>query len=281
MTTPTPSKTRRLIVARRTIALGTTLATAALGSTAIAAPILSKPDSFLQNQVQLVQQTQTDAPLTTGGEGEGAVPEDPAVVLLRDLGRIDGHLRAGVALIELGDRSAAQSHLMLVEVEDFNAAANQLAARGYAGFDEQLASLDEAAKAEQPLATLRPVIEDIRATRNALRGDLSASQQASALVSLTRYAAERYGIGTQGGAISNLTEYQNSWGFLRAVEAQATTMSQSTDTAVATAGTKILGHLAATAPAFGDMQGQGVTDMRASLIYGAAARIELATIGLQ
>ncbi|MDG1068688.1 MAG: hypothetical protein P8P40_10010, partial [Sulfitobacter sp.] len=272
---------RRSIVARRTLTLGTTIATAALGSAAFATPITARPDDLHNSPVHLVQQSTQDNGVAAGGEGEGAVPEDPEVVLLRDLGRIEGYLMTALQLYEQGDIAAAQNHFAQAVSEEFDTATGLLAEKGQATALDQLISLADAATAQQPLEALRLATAELQTALEAIRSDSSAFQQTTALVALMRFAAERYSIATAKNTVTNLYEYQASWGFLNVIKTQATTMTQSDNSSVAKAGTKVLGYLAATAPAFGDMMGQGITDMRASLIYGAAARIELASIGLQ
>lgn len=279
MTDRLPQKSRRSIVARRTLTLGTTIATAALGSAAFATPITARPDDLHNSPVHLVQQSTQDNGVAAGGEGEGAAPEDPEVVLLRDLGRIEGSLMTALELYEQGDIAAAQNHFAQAVSGEFDTATGLLAEKGQAL--DQLISLEDAATAQQPLDALRLATAEVQTALEAIRSDSSAFQQTTALVALMRFAAERYSIATAKNTVTNLYEYQASWGFLNVIKTQATTMTQSDNSSVAKAGTKILGYLAATAPAFGDMMGQGITDMRASLIYGAAARIELASIGLQ
>lgn len=60
MTDRLPTKSRRSIVARRTLTLGTTIATAALGSAAFATPITARPDDLHNSPVHLVQQSTQD-----------------------------------------------------------------------------------------------------------------------------------------------------------------------------------------------------------------------------
>ena len=67
--------------------------------------------------------------------------------------------------------------------------------------------------------------------------------------------------------MSNLHEYQDRWGFLWVLEVQVKTMSKSENVRVAQTVAKILDDLSATDPAFGDIQGQGATEMRPSPLY--------------
>ena len=206
---------------------------------------------------------------------------DLDVALLRDLGLIEAHLLTGAALYEAGDIAAAVMHLDQPVAEIYNTVSDPLTARGQEQLREQLANLAAAAQAEASLAELTPLAEAARATINDLRNDLPIPLRVTALSVLTRIAADEYSAAVAGETLSNLYAYQTSWGVLRAVEAQAAMMSENEDEAVAQAAAKMLNYLAATDPALGDIKGEGALDMRPSLIYGAAARIELAAIGVR
>lgn len=291
MTNSTSKKNRRSVIARRTMTLGTTIATAALGNGAIAAtdfPVVTNVD---QNLFHSVQTSTADVTLVAGGggeggegeggEGEGSTPVDPGVALLRDLGFIEGHLLAGLALYEVGDLAAAKTHMGHPIKEKYDAVSEPMDKRGQGQLRDQLVSLSQVAEAEVPLDRISPLFEAVQETINGVRNDLGIQQQVMALSALTRIAADEYSVAVEGETMSNLHEYQDSWGFLRVVEAQAVTMSESKDVSVVGAAAKILDYLSATYPAFGDIQGEGTFEMRPSLIYGAAARIELTAIGLK
>ncbi len=100
------------------------------------------------------------------------------------------------------------------------------------------------------------------------------------LAALIRVAGDEYAVAVEGGAISNLHEYQDSWGFLRVVETELEQMAASDDPAVSEASDEALEYLAATDAAFGDIQGEGEMTLDPSILYGAAARIELEALGL-
>lgn len=100
-----------------------------------------------------------------------------------------------------------------------------------------------------------------------------------ALALLTRVAADT--VAVEGGTVSNLHEYQDSWGFLRVVETEADELSRSNNEDAARAAQAAKDYLAITDAAFGDLQGSGEFEMDPSLLYGAAARMELAALGLK
>ena len=286
MTETTRQKPSRSVIARRTLALGTTIATAALGTGAIAGSDLPMATNADQSLFHFVQDSTADVtPLAggegEGGEGEGSTPVDPNVALLRDLGFIEGHLRAGLALYQAGDLSAAKTHMGHPIEEKYDAVAGPMTERGQGQLRDQLVGLAQAAEAEAPFAQILPLFEAVQATIDEVRGGMPVQQQVMALSALTRIAADEYSVAVAGETMSHLHEYQDSWGFLRVVEMQVAIMSASEDVSVAAAATKIMGYIEATNPAFGDIQGQGEFEMRPSLIYGAAARIELTAFGLR
>ena len=165
--------------------------------------------------------------------------------------------------------------------EIYDTVSDPLTAHGQEQLRDQFANLAAAAQEEASLAELTPLAEAAQATISDVRNDLPIPLRVTALSVLTRIAADEYSAAVAGETLSNLYAYQTSWGVLRAVEAQAAMMSENEDEAVAQAAAKMLNYLATTDPAFGDIKGEGALDMRPSLIYGAAARIELAAIGVR
>ncbi len=101
-----------------------------------------------------------------------------------------------------------------------------------------------------------------------------------ALAELGAIAAEEYDIAiADDGSIDNLHEYQDSWGFLRTIETQAQDLAQGGDEAVTSAADEILAQVEAAGEAYGDLQGEDIPSADPSILYGAAARMELAALG--
>jgi hypothetical protein len=98
---------------------------------------------------------------------------------------------------------------------------------------------------------------------------------------LTRIAAAEYDVAiADDGSVGNLHEYQDSWGFLRTVEAEAERLATSDDAAVAEAGTRILEQVRVTDAAFGDLAGASIPSADPSILFGAAARMDLAAMAV-
>ena len=215
------------------------------------------------------------------GEGEGARKATEADFLAA-LGFMEGHIRAGLRLYETGDIEAARTHMGHPIEEKYGAVADTLAARGHGDLKGRIEALAAAAEAGAPLDEIEThvarVVEKIDAVQAASPGGVAAELRALAL--LTRIAADEYAVAVEGGTISNLHEYQDSWGFLRVVEREARGFAGSEDPGVAEAGAAILAEIDKLDAAFGDIQGQGEMEMAPSLLYGAAARMEIAALAV-
>lgn len=217
---------------------------------------------------------------SSGGEGEGAGSGDPEQALQRDLSFMEGHLRAGLALYEAGDLAAAKTHMGHPIEEKYGAVADPLAERGLDRLREQISGIAAATEAEAPAAEITAAFDAARATIEEAREGLSNKDLILGLAQLVRVAGEEYAVAVEGGSISNLHEYQDSWGFLRVVEDELRQIAETGDGAVRHVAEEALEYLAETDAAFGDIQGQGEMTLDPSLLFGAAARIELEALEL-
>ncbi|MEQ9259110.1 MAG: hypothetical protein RIG84_08420 [Roseovarius sp.] len=294
-------KPRRVVQARRSLAL-TTLAVTVAGSSAVALATVpfdaDAPARYLLASGEGEGEEATPEKAESGegegeeegarasgegegeGEGEGA-SLDPTTALMRDLGFMEGHLRAGMALYEAGELAAAKTHMGHPIKEKYAAVAAPLEALGLDRLKNEIALLAEAAEAEAPIAELAPLHGRVAQTIAEARQGVPLEKRMAGLVALTRIAGDEYSVATEGGQISNLHEYQDSWGFLRIVEEQVAALAETGDAAEAAAAERMLSALEATDDAFGDLQGGGTFEKDASLIYGAAARMQLAAARLK
>lgn len=214
------------------------------------------------------------------GEGEGGGGGDPTVTFLRDLGFMTGHLRAGMALYAQGDLEAARTHMGHPIKEKYEAVAGPLEKLGFSGLRADIVALSNAAEAGADVADIQArfdhVIEEVGEVRAATPA--GTRDRLMALAALTRIAADEYAVAVEGGTVSNLHEYQDAWGFVRTVEAEATRFANSDDPAVAKAGARIVEQVGVADAAFGDLQGGGDFQMDPSLLFAAAARMEPAAL---
>ena len=221
-----------------------------------------------------------------GGSSDGA--DD--VTFLRDLGFMTGHMRAGMALFQDGDVKAARTHMGHPIKEKFGAVEERLEDIGKADLRADIEALAAATEEGTDPARVRDlfdtVIDKVGSARTAAldeaaSGTASARTRLLSLAELTRIAAEEYAVGVKGGRIANLHEYQDSWGFLRTVEAEAAELAQDGNAEVAKAATRIAALVSELDAAYGDLQGRGDMTMDASLLHGAAARMELAALAVR
>ncbi len=214
-----------------------------------------------------------------GGEGgEGRVPAGGSGGYLVSLGLIEGHLRAGMAVAAAGgDTANAWTHMRHPEVEIYPDLAPELEARGAAGFEpelEALAATTERGGAEAALdAGFAAVLGRLEAARAAEAG--GAAARLKALPDLVRVAATEYGNGIVDGEIVDLHEYQDAWGFVQAALAELDRLAASPDAGIAAAAVEMRAALVPGEAVFAGVLPEGPVEGDSSLLWGAAARMEL------
>ncbi|RMH53480.1 MAG: hypothetical protein D6686_00590 [Alphaproteobacteria bacterium] len=214
-----------------------------------------------------------------GGEGTAASLEGD-VAFLHDIGFMEGHIRAGLALYRAGDRAAAVTHMGHPIKEKYDAVAERLERLGEGHQRDLIVALAEAAEAGAEPSEIEAQAEAVFGEFAEVRERFPAADRLAALVALTRTAAEEYAEALGEGRVSDLHEYQDAWGFLQAVAAEARALGESGSQAVHEAAEEILEQLGATEAAFGNLQGEGAFEADPSILYGAAARMELAALAL-
>jgi hypothetical protein len=275
----------RRIEARRWVALGT-VAAVGLATAAPAHAVLDKQKTVLQGttaQVLLVASSGGEG--SEGGEGgEGAAARDGDAEFLAALGFIEGHLRAGIALYEAGEAHMAGTHMKHPGDEIYRDLEPGLKERNAKGFESELAELAEAvesgASVDDAKAALAEVLHEVEEAREHTGG--GAAARLRSIVLIAREAAHEYEEAVEGGKIAELHEYQDAWGFLEAARAMADELSESDNPEVVEAVAKIRAQLDEVAPAFtGVVPAADFTPADPSLIYGAAARMELAALAVK
>ncbi|WP_428409319.1 hypothetical protein [Hyphococcus sp.] len=217
-----------------------------------------------------------------GGESEGesgSLSGDPAtddVAYLKLLGLVRGHLIAFYELYQSGSRDMARMHVKHPESELYMDIVPAFAPRGQSGFADELTALVDAATANGDIdAEYTAVVEAIDA--HAPRTNPAAVLLA--ISEMTRTAADEFDIGVEdSGAIVNAHEYQDAYGFLvagRDMLSGLETSDVDASDAISLAHEQIDLALAS----FDGLTVE-TTEGRASTLYGAAARIEIAARGL-
>ena len=220
---------------------------------------------------------------TAEGESEGGDSGlSDQLRFQRDLGFVAGHLRTGLALLEAGDREAARTHMGHPIEEKFDALAAPLDRIGMGALRTEVAALAQAVEDGAAAADVARLVADLEERTLAAREASGASERDRllALAELTRIAAEEYAAALEDGRIVRLDEYQDSWGFLRAVETEARRIAQGTGPG-ADAARRILDLTGELDAAYGGLQAEGEMELDPSLLFGAAARMELAALGVE
>ncbi|MEQ8516165.1 MAG: hypothetical protein RIC38_11210 [Chromatocurvus sp.] len=221
-----------------------------------------------------------------GGEGEGgsaavSLETDDQAYLTR-LGLIRGHLRVGYELYRAGHSDMAITHMKHPRDELYAGLVPAMQARGAATFDAELSALAERviadagqAEVNEAYTALQGAIVEAEAVTNA-----SLRLTMLSVMDLVRTAGEEYALGVEEGRLVNRHEYQDAYGFTevakqRLQDMPAETRAQSPETVEQVL--QLLGELSTLWP--GIAPGDTV-DGEASRLYGVAARIEIAALGL-
>jgi len=281
-------KPRRVVRARKTAALGS-VAAIALGIGAPAHAVMPDGEPAATETLLLNAQAEGEGEgeAAAGGEGEGEgegagqnLPDE--VAFLRDLGFMTGHMRAGLALYEDGDIEAAKTHMGHPIEEKYDAVAAPLEAQGFGDLRDDILAVAAAVEAGEDYSQVKSLFDTVIARVEDVRGQAAGGVRAQmlALAALARIAGEEYEIAITDGEVTNIHEYQDSWGFLRTIENEARQFAESDDPAVAEAGQRFLEQVALTNEAFGDLQGRDIPNPDSSLIFGPASRMEVAALGV-
>lgn len=225
-----------------------------------------------------------------GGEGEGLAPEvDPAtddVAYLSQLGLMRGHLLVGVELYRAGHIEHARTHMKHPKSELYAAMVPAFEARGAAGFSDQLTALATAVESDgstpdEVEGAYSDVLDGIAEAESQASPD--PVQQLLVVASLVRTAAVEYGIGVVDGEVVNGHEYQDAFGFTQTAQARVRGIDPGDDGDLAAALEKADDHIQGLfdAGAWPDVMPPETLDVEASLLFGAAARIEILALGLR
>lgn len=218
-----------------------------------------------------------------GGEAGAAAGGDEVVDFLMDLGLIEGHLRAGVALYRAGLADQAASHMKHPQDEVYDELSFHLADFGAEGFADELTALAEAVEGGKPVDVVEAALHDVSKKIAEARDYANATEaaEAQAMVAILRQAAEEYGDGVTDGAVTKLHEYQDAWGFVEVVRAQAAHMSGEDDAKEKAFGEKAMAAIEEARAALPDVSPEGKAVGDTTILNAVAAKIELAAYKLR
>ncbi|RUO62150.1 hypothetical protein [Pseudidiomarina insulisalsae] len=217
------------------------------------------------------------------GEGEGSGMVDLRVndsAYLARLGLIRGHLYVGKKLYDQGHLAMAKTHMKHPEDELYAALVPAFSARGVEGFGDHLNALADAVNQEQGddavNAAYDALIIAIKDAEQVQRKEVKDVLMSLSTMLLT--AGEEYDIGVKSGEVVNVHEFQDAYGFTTIARSRLDELTEVQREANAEAIAEVEAILASLPPLWPTITPEGKVAGDSSALYGAAARIELATL---
>ncbi|TCO78532.1 hypothetical protein [Chromatocurvus halotolerans] len=223
-----------------------------------------------------------------GGEGEGEGASGPADLKADDqayltrLGLIRGHLRVGYELYRDGHIEMAITHMKHPRDELYAGLVPAMEARDAALFDTELSTLAERVTADAGAAEVEAAYAALeqRIVNAETVASVSLKTALLSVMDLVRTAGEEYALGVEEGRLVNRHEYQDAYGFTeiakqRLRDLPAEVRAQSPETVE-----RVQQLLADLNDLWPDIAPGDSVDGEPSRLYGTAARIEIAALGL-
>lgn len=222
---------------------------------------------------------------TGEGEGGGVTETDLKtndVAFLTRLGLIRGHLLVGYELYKQGQVDMAITHMKHPRDELYAGLVPSIEYRGGERFDDALSNLADKVTSKAPQAEVDEAYQQlesgIKAAETLVKVDLK-----NVLLSINELigtAAEEYALGVENGKLINLHEFQDAYGFTQIAKRRLEQLPKATRNESANTVKKVEGYLDELANLWPTIAPEGDVDGDASKLYGAAARIEIAALGV-
>lgn len=271
----------RTINARRWVAVGTA-AGAALATISTASAFQASLVHHVENVGTVILASSEGGEGGEGGEGikkssRGEMHDDD---FLAGLGFIEGHLTSGSMLYEQGFKDMAITHMKHPGDEIYTELKPALKARNIKGFERELEALAAAVEGDKGNDAVKQAFETVKARLSDARKAAKASdhEEFEAIAKLVKTAAEEYGVGVKDGAIGNIHEYQDAWGFLQIARQMTDRLAVEHEPEVQEASAAIISELNKLDAAFRSLVPKGKIETDPSVLFGAAARIEIAAL---
>ncbi len=215
------------------------------------------------------------------GEGEGAAMATDKASYLAQLMMLEGHLKAGAALYAAGEGSQAAVHMKHPHDEIYATLAPMLTAWGARDISSELNALASTVESGMPVSAVEEAFISLRsaATQAAEASRPTLKETLLAAARTLRQAADEYNEGVKDGKVVNAKEYQDAYGFTGVVVERLASVegaNEAEKAAVAVSREQAALALAIVPTVSPPARPGG----KASTIYGAATRIELAALGL-
>lgn len=208
-----------------------------------------------------------------GGEGGAPATASPGTALLIELGKLEAHLLAAARLYDAGSVNDAMVLAAHPEAEFLPELRRKLAERGIADVTPAADALGEAvAEGSEIDAALDAAVGAIRGATDA--ADVGTRERYDAIVQLVRDAAGEYGHAVDNGEVVDPVALEEARGFLGAASALVDTEADGE------VGRKTEKLLTGARVVFPDKPGGTDFQPDASILWGAAARVEIAALRL-
>lgn len=223
-----------------------------------------------------------------GGEGGGeggaktqALLDD--VGFLKQLGLVDGHLTVGIALYREDAAAAAKTHMKHPGDELFATLKPALAARKAPDFSNELTALSQAVETGADPAAANAAYTAVSKKIDAARATVKASlaDRLKVIVALVRTAGDEYAVAVKNGAVVEAHEYQDAWGFTAVAQRLLEGLSSADKAKMGTRYDSFAKEFTDLQIAWPALQPPKSVASDASLLYAAAARMELAALEIK
>ncbi|MCY3640955.1 MAG: hypothetical protein OXH37_08085, partial [Gammaproteobacteria bacterium] len=211
-------------------------------------------------------------------EGEGAATAGAELATddvgyLTRLGLIRGHLAVGYALYQQELPLLSETHMKHPREEIYASVVPAFEARGCDGFANDLTALTEAVTARAAQEQVAAIYEGL--TANIARCEQPASTSdpavlAKVIENLLRTAGVEYQIGVIDGAINNLHEYQDAWGFTQVADAWARSAAFVDSASAAAVAAQLQDIIAGLEGLWPSLNPEAGVDEEAARLFGAA-----------
>lgn len=164
------------------------------------------------------------AVLTVSRLSSPSEPASEALPLPERLAFMTGHVEAGLALYRAGEPKMAAKHLLHPVSEMHAAERVGLAAHGFR--PDIFIAVSEALDQGRPAAEVELQLR-LAESNLFMMASNAGGERYDLILFLLDYTIRDYGAGVQGGAIVDIAEYQDAYGFVRAALLQADFINKS------------------------------------------------------
>jgi len=214
-----------------------------------------------------------------GGEGgEGGLSQDEDMAFHVAAGEIEGRLTAAVALYAQGEAKAAMAHLVRPADGIYQGLQPLLTEFNAPGFADELTALADAVEAGAPADDVETRLKAAIAAIAASTTPESAHELALTVAMLVRIAGQDFAKGVADGKVTDAHEYQDAWGYVQSAKRMVAAAPDWVREEYGSELETINGYLDGLDAAWPDLTGDSGTQMDASVIAGAAARIEIVSL---